>query len=120
MSSQDKNMASQSQPVSGAVVGSEPSAAFTPGPWRLAADSEYPLHLIWTDSDAPNSPGTLLARTCFAFDSEANARLIAAAPILYKMLKAILGTTPAERQNPAVWLPRVDAARAAIAKAVQS
>ena len=89
----------------------------TPGPWRIAVDRDYPLHLIWTDEGTPNSPGTLIARTCYAFDSEANARLIASAPALYRALDALIRTTPDERRNPAVWFPRVDAARAALASA---
>ena len=50
-------------------------------------------------------------------DAAANAALIAAAPAMYETLKALLGTTPEERQNPGVYIPRVDAARAAIALA---
>ena len=43
----------------------------------------YPLHLIWCD-------GLLVARTCFAPASAANARIISAAPELLEALKAFV------------------------------
>lgn len=56
----------------------------TPGPWfpieSVNAETQG-LHLIWSRSK-PNETGVLIARTCFAPQSEANARLIAAAPEL--------------------------------------
>jgi multidrug resistance efflux pump len=52
----------------------------------------------------------------FAYRARAEARE-ASAPDLAKALEAILGTTPDKRQNPSVWFPRVDRARAALAKA---
>ena len=82
------------RPSSGAAKASPaeplvPNAHFSPGPWRVAADTELPLHLIWTVSD--DGPGTLLGRTCFAFDSAANALLMSKAPKLYAALESVLG-----------------------------
>ncbi len=63
--------------------------AHTPGPWNVERVKEFerqplinPIHLIWCD-------GLLLARTCFAPSSEANARLIAAAPDMLAALRSV-------------------------------
>ena len=66
-------------------------SAHTPGPWMsvkvdsLAGEQlAYPLHTIWSVDE-----GLLLARTCFAPASEANARLAAMAPELLTELKSL-------------------------------
>ena len=66
------------------------TARFTPGPWEVYDDLEHPLHLIWWRevSAEPEGPGILVARTCFAPASEANAHLIAAAPDMYEALES--------------------------------
>ena len=62
--------------------------AHTPGPWRAAAFDIEELHTIWSAKDAP-IPGILIARTCFAPASEANAALIARAPTLAAEVEAL-------------------------------
>ena len=58
----------------------------TKGPWKIITNpveySEYDLHTIWTDDMS-----VLIARTCFAPASKANARLIVKAPVLLKRLE---------------------------------
>lgn len=84
---------------------------WTPGPWRVAEDRKYGLHLIWSDDI---SPGALIARTCLAPRSEANARLIGASPDLYEALKNLVASV--ESWN-ASGMALIDAGRAALAKA---
>ena len=59
----------------------DPVEGHTPGPWRVAAFDVEELHTIWSAKDAP-IPSILIARTCFAPASEANAALIARAPAM--------------------------------------
>lgn len=85
------------------------NAQHTPGPWAfigstLVQDSGNRLHL----GKFTEAPGLRQA-------AEANARLIAAAPELLEALQAIIGHD-AHLLNP--W--RVEAARAAIAKATEA
>lgn len=54
----------------------------TDGNWKVLPDETFPtLHQIWNDSNSDDIP-TYIARTCYAPKSEANAKLIAAAPEL--------------------------------------
>lgn len=87
MDREEEMECSQSQPVTAtacaATSGSEPSAAFTPGPWIALIDYNgvYAVRASAVDTLArlyhpPN--GT----------AEANARLIAAAPELYEAVRA--------------------------------
>lgn len=108
----------------------EGKTAHTPGPWRFqredVIDTEhlrYPLHTIWTGES------WLLARTCFAPASAANARLIAAAPDLLAALKRAVDTIRAfhaiglnGRREVDAWRlyqqsPEMQAINAALAKA---
>lgn len=57
---------------------------FTGRKWEVS-EAEKGLHTIWAEESL-----TMVARTCFAPASEANARLIAAAPEMYGLLKDIL------------------------------
>lgn len=57
----------------------------TPGPWTIERHVEHEaLHTIWSDRTL------LVARTCFAPNSAANALLIAAAPDLLDACRAAL------------------------------
>lgn len=59
---------------------------YTDGDWKVVQDETYPaLHQIWNDINSDDIP-TYIARTCYAPRSEANAKLMAAAP---KMLEAL-------------------------------
>lgn len=64
----------------------------TPGPCEVReygqddSGKEVPLHLIWSNSPFP----CLVAKTCSAITSEANAMLIAAAPEMLDMLEETL------------------------------
>lgn len=61
----------------------------TPAPWEVREDTQYPLHGIWANnSELP----TYIARTCYAPSSEANAKLIAAAPELLEALNRVNNT----------------------------
>jgi hypothetical protein len=63
----------------------------TPTPWAVLPDDEYPnrLHQIW--SLRPNGqPDALIARTCFAPDSAANAAILGAALDLLQALMALM------------------------------
>jgi hypothetical protein len=82
---------------------------YTPGKWEVIKDSEHPLHGIWSDDEVP----TYIARTCFAPNSEANAKLIAAAPELLEALQEIIAITD---RNHIAW----DKAKAAIKKAMSA
>jgi len=62
----------------------------TPAPWEIREDTQYPLHGIWANN---SKFPTYIARTCFAPNSEANAKLIAAAPELLEALKKIANTS---------------------------
>ena len=60
----------------------------TQGNWRVEQDKDFPtLHNIWGDSkNSFFKNGILIARTCFAPSSEANALLISKAPLLLEAL----------------------------------
>jgi len=62
----------------------------TPAPWEIREDTQYPLHGIWANN---SKFPTYIARTCFAPNSEANAKLIADAPELLEALKKIANTS---------------------------
>ena len=64
---------------------------FSQGEWSIAEDGAYNgIHFIWCESELNHIP-KLVARTCFAPDSIANARLIAAAPeLLYRLNSLVL------------------------------
>lgn len=57
------------------------------GNWIVVPDETHTaLHQIWNDLEFP----TYIAKTCYALRSEANARLIAAAPDMLQSLKDIV------------------------------
>jgi hypothetical protein len=56
------------------------------GPWTYDNDPENPIHRIWSDGKFP----IYLARTCYAGQSESNAKLIAEAPALLEMLSDLV------------------------------
>ena len=60
----------------------------TPGPWEFVPEEGNGLHTIWTGQTGVY--GILIARTCFAPNSENNARLIASAPDLPEALENIV------------------------------
>ena len=63
---------------------------FSQGEWSIEEDSTYNgIHFILCESELSHIP-QLVARTCFAPDSIANARLIAAAPELLNALISVL------------------------------
>jgi hypothetical protein len=58
---------------------------FTDGNWKVRIDETFPtLHQIWNDVSSDDIP-TFIARTCYAPRSEANAKLMAAAPELLEI-----------------------------------
>ncbi|MEJ5105548.1 hypothetical protein [Chryseobacterium sp. MYb328] len=60
----------------------------TKGKWTMERDLEYPaLHNIWSNEESTLEKGTLIASTCYAILSEANALLISKAP---EMLEALI------------------------------
>ena len=63
---------------------------FSEGEWSVEEDTSYSgIHFIWCESELRHIP-KLVARTCFAPDSIANAKLIAAAPDLLNALIGVL------------------------------
>ena len=63
---------------------------FTQWEWCVVKDSTYPtLHQIWNKTFQGNIP-TYIARTCYAPNSEANAKLISAAPDLLDACESVL------------------------------
>lgn len=63
----------------------------TPGPWVIAKNADYPtLHSIWHFNAGIGIP-TLIAKTCYAIRSQANANLIASSPELLEALELALG-----------------------------
>lgn len=92
--------------------------SFTPGPWKA-----WPIQMDCSLPYTPVSAKTLLARVYSeAFgdheESEANARLISAAPDLLEALQRIVDTCGVRIDDPRI--VHFDAARAAIAKATGS
>jgi hypothetical protein len=69
------------------------TAAYTPGPWVVDANSELPLAVIRDDENG-EGVAEIGERTA---ENEANARLIAAAPELYAACQAYFNTP--ERAN---------------------
>jgi hypothetical protein len=100
-----------------------PATKHTPGPWTVAPDGEHVL------GGEPTDPvviaGTMLADWCSETDetSEANARLIAAAPNLLAALETALsalnhaGEVATASGKGELYIGTRAAARAAIAKA---
>ena len=64
----------------------------TPGKWFYEQDKEYPtLHNIWSEShDSIFTNGILIARTCYAPRSLANAQLIAHAPEMLEAMQSFV------------------------------
>lgn len=63
----------------------------TKGKWTFERDQEYPtLHNIWSNEESTLEKGTLIASTCYAILSEANALLISKAPEMLEMLQYML------------------------------
>ena len=94
-------------------------AAHTPGPWRYCRENGSPTtgqHMI-----AGATPGYLAqVRDCGSGDVQANARLIAAAPDLLEIARAIVAVCDSGKHADMACMegsPLVDAARDAIAKA---
>ncbi len=87
---------------------------FTQGEWCVVKDSTYPtLHQIWNKTFQGNIP-TYIARTCYAPRSEANAKLIAAAPDLLEATIGLVNSLPIGFNN-----EYVQYAKAAIKKATE-
>lgn len=64
---------------------------FSQGEWSIEENDTYNgIRFIWCESELSHIP-KLVARTCFAPDSIANAKLIAAAPeLLYRLNSLVL------------------------------
>jgi len=87
------------------------STTHTPGPWEVMADSQSTFRIHANDAGVAKT-----LRPSYGFDvvtSEANARLIAAAPDL---LKALIDT-PQDEDDPAVWMTWDEQRNEAIRKA---
>lgn len=55
-------------------------SAYTEGPLRVAIDPTEPtLHCLWTDEEGVDQMSVLVARTCYAPASQANAERLARA-----------------------------------------
>lgn len=96
-------------------LGAAAKPAHTPGPWKIDENEELPLAVIQDNEDGEGvceigKPGS----TAYSATPEqwANARLIAAAPELLAVLRILV------QQEWHPHLSTLDAARAAIAKAV--
>lgn len=130
----DRNRSARNQPGYGecslASAGSEPAAAFTPGPWSMDQGDHTHRYVHVTDADDRTifyKYGAGSARE--ADQDEANARLVAAAPELLAALKRLLPTNidltndlvPDDLVLPCdVTLGELRAAAAAIAKALSA
>ncbi len=69
---------------------------FTDGNWNIKQDQSFPtLHQIWNDVNSDDIP-TYIARTCYAPRSEANAKLMAAAPELLEACQRALQVLESE------------------------
>lgn len=83
----------------------------TPGPWRYDPKEGA---VITSQQIGPNPPGASLVAyyggdvVCESVSTRANGRLIAAAPELYKMLRAIVGPQPAPTSDASRLLARID------------
>jgi|LakMenEpi03Aug12_release.lakeMendotaPanAssembly.Ray.scaffolds.fasta_scaffold29009_11 hypothetical protein len=88
----------------------------TPGPWTLA--KRQGKRYVLTDPDSEPFVGHVIATTTTAPESEANLRLIAAAPKLLAALRTLVERYDAIRGVPGLSLVDgdFDAARAAIAE----
>ena len=63
---------------------------FTDGEWVVKQNPEFPtLHQIWSEQREGGFP-VYIAKTCYAIQSEANAKLIASAPDMYNALESII------------------------------
>ena len=91
----------------------------TPGPWRVAFGNRLEIHgpkdeIGWPKSSVYN------AGLCTDEEAQANARLIAAAPDLFKALddlESLVSGWLSDANSPSRGIPAIVAARAAIAKA---
>ena len=87
MAGEDGSAVSQIAPaLHGADLGAEPSAAFTPGPWRMVWTCDGGFHIKDANLCIIARRGKWRPN---AEQSEANARLIAAAPDLLEALRAL-------------------------------
>ena len=106
------------------------SAAHTPGPWTYSRSDQFgdTRFYIAQQEGAPYTPrysdvATLIAETVsleLLTIQEANARLISAAPELLAALEAIMPDAVGNHIGGPDTQARIDAARAAIAKATGS
>ena len=93
------------------------SAKHTPAPWRV--DTQVGVMGAEIHAGSGRYP-VRIASTCSGPDEDANARLIAAAPELLAALQLFLKVGYGNSTDFAVQAEAYKAARAAIAKAVQS
>ncbi len=84
----------------------------TPGPWEYALSTDKYVIRTGLNKGAPIGFTTGAIRV-----AQANARLIAAAPELLEALQYLIQGRPGEAQFDRLYDARVNAARAAIAKA---
>ena len=87
------------------------SAQHTPGPWTQGT-SENGVECVWLDGHTESVRDMGDDGTWIDCNTEANARLIAAAPDLLEALRSLLDALPSATTHPAI-----RSARAAIAKA---
>ena len=83
MASQDHTTTGAATP-DGAASDAEPSAAFTPGPWRAGGSLA-----VWQEAGGVVAQCYWVSGAIDVDVAEANARLIAAAPELYEALRLI-------------------------------
>lgn len=86
----------------------------TPGPWEASLNVCETRWLIYTQEQSLRHRGYLASTAETNEDSEANAKLMAAAPDLLDALKELVTVAESHISCPC---PEIDEARAAIAKA---